>query len=263
MYKSFILPIFDYGDVIWGNCTQAQANILENLHLEGLRIITGLVKGTNHEKLYTESGFTSLSNRRDKHKLIFYYKIVYGLVPEYLQNLLPPLVSEINPHHRRRLQERIIPHFKTELYRNSFFPSATYLWNSLPENVQIMSSISDFKRFVNSDVPSVPPRFYLGKRKEQIIHCRLRNNMSDLNFDLLNRHLKDDPSCSCGFCLETTEHYLLHCPLYNNARAATLAALQPDIPIQDLLKGNDTLGQDENENIFSAVQNFILLSQRF
>ena len=43
MYKSFILPLFDYADIIWDNCTNTQSNILENLHLEGIRIIIGSV----------------------------------------------------------------------------------------------------------------------------------------------------------------------------------------------------------------------------
>ena len=34
MYKSFLLTLFDYADIIWDNCTDAQSSTLENLHLE-------------------------------------------------------------------------------------------------------------------------------------------------------------------------------------------------------------------------------------
>ena len=57
MYKSFMLPLFDYADIIWDNCTVVQSISLENLHIEALRIITGSVRGTSHQKLYNESGF--------------------------------------------------------------------------------------------------------------------------------------------------------------------------------------------------------------
>ena len=70
MYKSFILPLFDYADIIWDNCTVVQSTSLENLHLEALRIITGSVRGTSHQKLYNESGFCKLKERRKRHKLI-------------------------------------------------------------------------------------------------------------------------------------------------------------------------------------------------
>ena len=51
MYKSFILPLFDYADIVWDNCTNTQSNILKNLHLEAIQIITGSVRGTSHQKL--------------------------------------------------------------------------------------------------------------------------------------------------------------------------------------------------------------------
>ena len=57
MYRSFILPIFDYADIIWDGCTDEQSKNLENLHLEAIRIIIGGVRGTSRNKLYEESGF--------------------------------------------------------------------------------------------------------------------------------------------------------------------------------------------------------------
>ena len=120
MYTSFILPLFDCADIIWNNCTVVQSTSLENLHLEALRIITGSVRGTSHQKLYNESGFCTLKERRKRHKLIQFHKIINNACPDYLSDLLPPLASIANPYHRRRPYERIIPPFRTELYRNSF-----------------------------------------------------------------------------------------------------------------------------------------------
>ena len=47
MYKSFILPQFDYADIVWDNCSGTLSNMLENLHLEAIRIILGAVTGTS------------------------------------------------------------------------------------------------------------------------------------------------------------------------------------------------------------------------
>ena len=63
----------------------------------------------------------------------------------YLSNLVPPLVSTIDPYHRRRPHERVIPAHKTELYVNSFIPSTTQLWNTLPQTIQANPSISLLK----------------------------------------------------------------------------------------------------------------------
>eukprot|EP00916_Digyalum_oweni_P006721 GHVL01011503.1.p1 GENE.GHVL01011503.1~~GHVL01011503.1.p1 ORF type:complete len:354 (+),score=16.94 GHVL01011503.1:1058-2119(+) len=70
MYKSFVLPHFDYADIIWDNCTEYWSTALEKLHLEAIRTIIGGVRGTSHDKLYKESGFCNLKERRSRHKLI-------------------------------------------------------------------------------------------------------------------------------------------------------------------------------------------------
>ena len=63
------MPHFDFPDVIWDNCTNEQVDALETLHLDALRTIIGTVRGTSHHKLYKESGFTSLKERRKRHKI--------------------------------------------------------------------------------------------------------------------------------------------------------------------------------------------------
>ena len=136
MYKSFILPQFDYADIVWDNCSGTLSNMLENLRLESIRIILGAVRGTSHEKLYKESGFCTLKERRKRHKLLMFHKMINYQRPEYLSHLVPPLVSTTNPYHRRRSHERVIPAHKTELYANSSIPSTTQLWNTLPQTTQ-------------------------------------------------------------------------------------------------------------------------------
>ena len=266
MYTSFILPILDYGDILWDCCTQNQATSLENLHLEAIRIIIGGVRGTSHQKLYQESGFTTLKERRKKHRLILFFKIVNGLCPNYLSTSLPQLTSIVNPYHRRRPHERRIPASRKEIHKNSFFPITTSEWNSLPEEIQTTDSISQFKRYVSSDT-SVPIYFLHGERREQIIHCRLRLGMSDLNNDLYSRHLTNDPSCACGYRYETAEHYLLKCTIHNDVRLTTILSLNlhptDELTINNLLFGNEQFTQQSNALIFSQVQKFIKQSKRF
>ena len=79
-------PTFDYADIVWDNCTDTQSKMLENLHLEAIRIITG----TSHQKLYKESGFCILKERRKRHKLLMFHKMILGLCPQYTSDLLPP-----------------------------------------------------------------------------------------------------------------------------------------------------------------------------
>ena len=147
MYKSIKLPQLDYADVVWDNCSLKLAEVLESLHLDAIRTITCAVCGTSHQKLYTESGFTTLWQRRFRHKIIVYHKIVQENTPTYLREHLHPLVSSTNPYRRRQPLQWQVPKHKTETYMQSFFPSTTTLWNNLPENIQQTKSISQDNTF--------------------------------------------------------------------------------------------------------------------
>ena len=126
MYRSFVLPQLDYADVVWNKCSLKLAEEVESLHLDAIRTILGAVRGTSHQKLYTESGFTTLRERRFRHKIIMYHKIVQENTPTYLKEHLPPLVSSTNPYHRRRPLQRQVPKHKTEIYMQIIFPIDNY-----------------------------------------------------------------------------------------------------------------------------------------
>ena len=97
----------------------------------------------------------------------------------------------------------------------------------------------------------VPSYYYSDQRMEQIIHCRLRLQISDLNFDLFNRHLTENQSCAYGHQFETAEHFLLLCPHYHDIRRNTLMQIEDNyLDIQILLFGNRSLGTHQKESIF-------------
>ena len=151
-----------------------------------------------------------------------------------------------------------------ELNYTVILSSTTLLWNNLPVSIQESSSASEFKRYLTMNDNNVPNYYYLGKRTEQIIHCRLRVEMSDLNFDLFSRHLTDNPSCACGHPFETAEHFLLFCPNYQNERINTIRHLEDNyIDIHTLLFCDQSLGPRVNETIFENVQEYIRQTRRF
>ena len=126
-----------------------------------------------------------------------------------------------------------------------------------------VTSVSCFKRHLSAADVVVPPYFYEGNREAQIIHCKLRLSISDLNYHLFLRHLTESKSCSCGAEIEDTQHYLFHCSLFDNVRPMTILGPNSKFTLQDLLNGNPTLTIAENRNVFQAVQKFIIDSGRF
>jgi len=49
-----------------------------------------------------------------------------------------------------------------------------------------------------------------------ILHCKLRNRGSNLNYDLFCVHLVPSPVCDCGFISEDADHFLFRCPNFND-----------------------------------------------
>ena len=71
---SFIRPILEYADVIWDSQNQSLINKLENVQLDDARIVTKGTKLTGFNRLYEETKWDKLSDRRQNHILIYFTK---------------------------------------------------------------------------------------------------------------------------------------------------------------------------------------------
>ena len=137
--------------------------------------------------------------------------------------------------------------------------------NTIPEEVKRLESILKFKKYLSSGDIKVPSYFYGHNRISEIIHCRLRLEISDLNADLYRRHLKDDKYCECGYREEDAKHFITDSPRYTYARTMSLdlIANRDRLNIHCLLNGDNNLSVTENKAIFYRVYKFIELSNRF
>ena len=133
----------------------------------------------------------------------------------------------------------------------------------MPENVQRTKSISQVKHFLSRNDTNPPPFFYNGSRKAQITHCKLRLGISDLNDDLLNKHLTTNSSRDCGERKEISEYYILHCPRFTHVRQNTIFRLPANLLNITTLQGDPNISNNINSLIFKAVQDFITQSGRF
>ena len=112
IYKSFIRPHLDYGDIIYDQANNASFNQKLELLLYSARLaITGATRGTSREKLYEELGLESLQLRRWFRKLSYFYKLFNSERPHYLFKLIPLRGSS---YITRNIHN--IPFFKTRLY---------------------------------------------------------------------------------------------------------------------------------------------------
>ena len=95
IYTPYIMPILEYGDVIWDNCTQYEKQELFKIQTETARIATGTIKLVSLTALYKEICWETLEQRRHNHKLTLFYKMLNNITPLYLS------VSNISPYNPR------------------------------------------------------------------------------------------------------------------------------------------------------------------
>ena len=261
IYFSFIRPVLEYADVIWDNIPMYMKEQLENIQIEAARIVTGATKLCSKSKLYLDTGWESLSERRTKHKIIKFHEMFHGQTPQYLSNIVPQQLFRVHDYNTRRANNVQNIQCRTVFYQNSFLPSVIPEWNSLPPDIKFDNSKRTLKNYLNRNVKKSPPYYNSGCRKGQVLHARLRLNCSNLKDHLFQKNIVQINLCECGQ-VENNRHFLLDCVIYRQIRALTIGTL-PNTSLQTLLFGNVLLSDEENENIFNIVQAFIIDSGRF
>ena len=207
---------------------------MEDFQRSIARTVTGARKGTSHELISNELNWPSLTDRREGVKLKNFLNIMNNEMPQYLQSLIPEKIGTKRPQSRNpdnfySMRARI------ETYRSSFIPSAVRLYNSL-------DIIDRSFEYINSLMkrPS-PSLFYHDSRSSGIKHAQLRMKCRKLNFYLFSLHVVDSPACPCGHDCEDSNHYLLRCPLFYQARNMLLNEIREltmtDISCELLLYG--------------------------
>ena len=104
---------------------------------------------------------------------------------------------------------------------------------------------------------------------------RLRLQLSHLREHKFKYNFQNclNPLCSCGSCIESTSHFLLHCPIFHDKRHTLLSTLNNiDSKIlesddsyltQTLLFGSISFDSETNKLVLNATIDYILSTERF
>ena len=71
IYKAFVRPHLDYGDIIYDNPIESFCNKIESVQYNAALAITRAIRGTSRGKLYQELGFEYLTDRRFCRRMFF------------------------------------------------------------------------------------------------------------------------------------------------------------------------------------------------
>ena len=87
LYKAFIMPYFLYCSSVWHFCGVTNAQKLELLNKQALRLISDDNNNT-YETLLNNFNMTTLQTRRIQDMLIMVYKALHALTPAYIRSRL-------------------------------------------------------------------------------------------------------------------------------------------------------------------------------
>ena len=276
--KMYIRLHFDYCDTIYdGHITIQDATRLETLQNRSARLTTGALFRTSSDNIRRELGWEKLKTRKHIHRLTFYHKLSTtedNDTPRYITYIMPQTRAHDTDRTLRNANHHTQAQIRTTTHQRSFFPLTGNQWNQLPTSTKKLPLL-EFKRSITHQLGTPkPPLYYtLGDKTSNIMHTRLRIRMSLLNAHMFKIQKSDSPSCSCGYLLEDTNHYIFSCPKYTHQRDTLFnnisIILQYDftqvprsIQSQILLHGSD-LGASDVRPVARHFQNFLHSSHRF
>ena len=143
IYKSFVRPHLDYGDIIYGMAFIGPCQIkLESIQYNAALAITGTIRGTFRETIYSELGLESLQDRRWYRKLCVFYKILTNMSPKYLSGITP---STTRRYFSRNANNILLVRVYNNYFMDTFFPSTITEGNKIDLSICNSTSLHIFK----------------------------------------------------------------------------------------------------------------------
>ena len=136
LYSAFVMPLFDYCDVIWSPSTAKQTCLIEKVHSKFINKLPV----TYHSKF----PFT-LTERHRFHTAIQIFKSLRQLFP-YLHDIFK-FSFDITGHASRNINRLFVPRVFTNYGKKSFFYRGAILWNNLSLCATGAATLSSFKNF--------------------------------------------------------------------------------------------------------------------
>ena len=134
LYQAFVLPVFDYCDVVWAPSAVSLSKPLERLHSRFLQQIPDCHSFVR----------VTLSERRRFHTAVQVFKVLYQLCPGYLNDWF--VFAEAYTGHSGRNKFRLfIPQINTSIGKNGFFYRGAVIWNNLTPVLFTVNILSNFK----------------------------------------------------------------------------------------------------------------------
>ena len=146
-YTALVRPTLEYASAVWDPHTQKHITSIEQVQRRAARFATNcrsrepgcMTQSLEHLQLLP------LAARRKQSRLTHFYRTVNDhnttvTIPSYFK--AQSTRYSTRSYHSSKY---IIPHTRTNIYKNSFFPRTITDWNGLPKRMMYSLSVDSFK----------------------------------------------------------------------------------------------------------------------
>ena len=126
IYKSFILPLFDYCDSVWTCCNKVDAESLERLQRCAAKVVILRASGDEAMDILR---WTPLYLRREQHVFKLVKKSLDGIVPQFLMNHFVPN-HQVCERKTRQSNQLRLPKVRTKCAKKSFYYNGCIVYNT-------------------------------------------------------------------------------------------------------------------------------------
>ena len=141
-FKTLARPIVEYASPIWDPASEELSAALEMVQRRAARrIYHDFSRKSSATAMVAKLQLEPLQARRKVSKVNMMYRIMNGLVDiDAPSGLLVPAGRSTRGHTAKLM----VPFARTDIYRNSFFPSTIRLWNTLHQDAISSCSMEAF-----------------------------------------------------------------------------------------------------------------------
>ena len=141
-YNTYVLPVFDYGCVIWCNGTLTHLNKIINAQKRAARMILDKKYDHHSAHLYKELKWLPFIERCNYYTGILVCKSLNDMRPKYITKVLK---LNTTSHDLRSEKCLVHPLLKSRYTKYTLQYSAMNVWNDIPLNIRNSSTLSTFK----------------------------------------------------------------------------------------------------------------------
>lgn len=145
VYKTIIAPHFEYCPTILFYVNENEKCLLQRQQNRAMRAILGVNRYTPIKGMLECLSFMSVNQRLILNNVIFVYKLIHNMLPQYMTDRVR-FVHEVHDYHTRQTNEIYIPFAKKTQTQKSLFYRGLSIYNSLPQPIRSSRNIREFRK---------------------------------------------------------------------------------------------------------------------